>query len=130
MTEDQKPIRAALVTSPATELSTLRNYLPGCYDAVDVARGDEPTALVIYGRDVAGWTLDGYVRPRLLSGLHGTEELDVIRGHVTVNGRPIDVDALAAWEHDDRRDGAGCSNCGAYSKVNAECYCRECWAEL
>jgi hypothetical protein len=35
------------------------------------------TQTVIEGRDVAGWTLDGYVLPRLASGLHFGQEIDL-----------------------------------------------------
>jgi hypothetical protein len=43
------------------DIETIRRYLPGNYTAT--------TYVVIEGEDVAGWTLDGYVIPRLGSGL-------------------------------------------------------------
>lgn len=56
-------------------------YLPSNYKVAcvledrsgDILRSNA-TVTVIYGEDVAGWTLDGYVIPRLASGLlHAVE---------------------------------------------------------
>jgi len=51
-------------------------YLPGNYElAAEVHDADgEPFALV-RGEDCAGWTLDGYVIPRLASGLIWAHEI-------------------------------------------------------
>lgn len=38
---------------------------------------DERLVVVIGGQDAAGWTLDGYVIPRLASGLMRAEEIDL-----------------------------------------------------
>ncbi len=51
-------------------IDTTRRYLPENYSAVQLDR-----EIVILGRDVAGWTLDGYVIPRLASGLIFAEEV-------------------------------------------------------
>lgn len=45
---------------------TVRQYLPRGYDVLCEHDGD----VIIQGRDVAGWTLDEYVLPRLASGLY------------------------------------------------------------
>lgn len=61
-------IRTAIVTSDSA-LETIQRYLPGNYKAVEFS-----DAIVIVGADNAGWTLDGYVLPRLASGLHFAQE--------------------------------------------------------
>jgi hypothetical protein len=64
---------------------TLRAYLPGNYrviagpmetPAYDGAAYSTAT-WVIGGRDAAGWTLDGYVIPRLASGIITASEIDL-----------------------------------------------------
>jgi hypothetical protein len=47
-------------------LGVVRNYLPSNYHAIPTVNGD----IAIFGEDVAGWTFDDYVVPRLASGLH------------------------------------------------------------
>jgi hypothetical protein len=49
-------------------------YLPANYAVVD---HDLDDSCIIEGRDDAGWTLDGYVLPRLASGLIFGEEIDL-----------------------------------------------------
>lgn len=61
--------RYALVNGP---IDTIRAYLPDNYSA---ARAGDSVVL-IHGQDVAGWTLDAYVIPRLASGLYFARELD------------------------------------------------------
>lgn len=51
-------------------LETVRRYLPSNYTA-DSDGGN----IWIHGEDNAGWTLDGYVIPRLASGLYYAEEV-------------------------------------------------------
>lgn len=51
-------------------LETVRRYLPWNYAAHAVEGG-----ILIHGEDNAGWTLDGYVIPRLASGLHRADEI-------------------------------------------------------
>ena len=46
-------------------------YLPARYSVVSVG----PDATYIRGEDLYGWTLDGYVIPRLASGLYFCEEM-------------------------------------------------------
>jgi hypothetical protein len=46
------------------ELRRVKRFLPSNYDAVIINDG-----ILIAGNDSAGWTLDGYVIPRLASGL-------------------------------------------------------------
>lgn len=52
-------------------LETVRRYLPSNYLA-DSDGGN----VWIHGFDSAGWTLDGYVIPRLASGLHFAREVN------------------------------------------------------
>lgn len=47
-------------------------YLPSNYEVVDLIL---PDIVVIAGVDNAGWTLDGYVIPRLASGMIRAEEV-------------------------------------------------------
>jgi hypothetical protein len=61
--------RTAVVTS-SSSLAAVQAYLPSNYRAEE--RDGE---VFIVGSDVAGWTLDDYVLPRLLSGLHAAKEV-------------------------------------------------------
>lgn len=63
-------MRAALVTNTTRE--QLARYLPSNYKI----RLQVPEGILIAGEDVAGWTLDGYVIPRLASGLIWAHEVD------------------------------------------------------
>ena len=54
------------------DLQTVQDYLPSNYEAY-WAYG----AIVIEGYDSHGWTLDGYVIPRLASGLIAAEEIEI-----------------------------------------------------
>lgn len=67
------PVRRAVIARRNNEPSRERveAYLPGNY-WIDVAYDDE---FVLAGTDVAGWTLDDYVIPRLASGLIFAEEV-------------------------------------------------------
>lgn len=58
-------IRQAVIRT--THGATVARYLPSNY-AVTGATPEGWT--IIQGEDVAGWTLDGYVLPRLASGLY------------------------------------------------------------
>jgi hypothetical protein len=58
-------IRTALVSRNGTSPQQVACYLPSNYE---VTASDTDT-ITITGHDVAGWTLDGYVIPRLASGL-------------------------------------------------------------
>lgn len=67
-------------------------YMPGNYSVVgsaiertetfssthdDGRAKSDRLAVVIGGSDAAGWTLNGYVIPRLASGMMNTEEIDL-----------------------------------------------------
>ncbi len=49
-------------------LKTVRRFLPSNYSA-DLWQRPNGAVILIHGEDVAGWTLDGYVIPRLESGM-------------------------------------------------------------
>ena len=62
---ENQTTRLAIVTGGlSADLSTVEQYLPSNYEAKEV-----DGLIVIGGTDRAGWTLDGYVIPRLQSGL-------------------------------------------------------------
>lgn len=69
---ENRPRRVALVRIPYRPDGTVRltveqleRYLPDNYRVI----GGTAEHYTIAGHDVAGWTLDGYVIPRLASGL-------------------------------------------------------------
>lgn len=62
---------ARITKSPMADRATVENYLPSNYSV----SGEGPDAIYIEGQDNAGWTLDGYVIPRLGSGLIPCEEI-------------------------------------------------------
>lgn len=74
--------RYAIIKS-ADSREQLERYLPGNYRIVfEYVSADDgfdsgKTRFVIEGRDVAGWTLDDYVKPRLASGLIFAVEIDL-----------------------------------------------------
>jgi len=57
-------VRRAVIMRQVS-IETVRAYLPSNY----TARQDEAGVTLIEGTDDAGWTLDGYVIPRLASGM-------------------------------------------------------------
>ncbi len=68
--------RTAVVTMHGSDtVERIARYLPDNY-AVVAVDGNEVT---VAGRDVAGWTLDGYVIPRLRSGMIAAREVDEVR---------------------------------------------------
>jgi hypothetical protein len=76
--------RYAKVTVPegksaADHAETIRKYLPlgGNYWVAAIVLGD-PAWVLVAGEDKAGWTLDGYVIPRLWSGLIRADEISEI----------------------------------------------------
>lgn len=77
--------RYALVSLRTAGIRRVLAYLPANYTPMGVTDVDEMNDpegrygpyLVIEGRDVAGWTLDGYVIPRLASGLNAAREIDL-----------------------------------------------------
>lgn len=62
----QNRTRRAEILGGARSVDEVRAYMPRNYRVID--RGAD-MAILIEGVDVAGWTLDGYVIPRLASGL-------------------------------------------------------------
>ena len=95
------PTRYAVVTT-ATRPGKVARYLPGNYYVaaeviVTLGTGNAPTeqvaATLIRGVDVAGWTLDDYVLPRLASGLIFARE---------VTPKQTDADTLKAETGYDR----------------------------
>jgi len=61
-------VRTAVVRGSAREVAA---YLPSCYQVTD----DRGAWVTIQGVDIAGWTLDKYIIPRLASGLIFAEEV-------------------------------------------------------
>lgn len=64
--------RTAIVVGGADSLAQVQRYMPGNYEARELDTG----VIEITGEDEAGWTLDGYVIPRLASGLIWAKEVD------------------------------------------------------
>ena len=75
MPETTETIREATVSAKnigwgGDPLATVKQYLPANYDAeIRPTVYDEEEVITIFGHDNAGWTLDGYVIPRLASGM-------------------------------------------------------------
>lgn len=65
-------IRRALVRRSNINASEVAAYLPNAYRVVRQINAD---TVEIAGEDVAGWTFEHYVRPRLWSGSFGVEEI-------------------------------------------------------
>lgn len=76
-TLEAKPVRYALVTAEAGKQSQLAAYMPENYEIVGrtAIGGTNTVKFLIAGRDSCGWTLDGYVIPRLASGMYFAEEI-------------------------------------------------------
>lgn len=71
-------MRYALISSGAASIEA---YLPSNYRVIfrdlPADKSENRGQTVIAGRDDAGWTLGGYVLPRLASGLYFGEEIDL-----------------------------------------------------
>jgi len=68
---DSNPTRYAIVTGGLNvTLDLVQRYLPSNYSATE-----EDGTITIKGSDDHGWTLDGYVIPRLSSGRIAAKEL-------------------------------------------------------
>lgn len=91
--------RAVVVNNGEAGLAdTIARYLPANYS---VAGADLHGNVVISGFDNAGWTLDGYVIPRLLSGLYACNEVCPECGELPVErGRDDDGDPCSHPCHD------------------------------
>lgn len=78
--------RRALCTGRDLTAERLDRYLPGNYWVTDEEPESSPhsdsriKSYIIEGEDDSGWTLIGYVIPRLASGLIGCEELQPLGG--------------------------------------------------
>lgn len=75
-------IRYAIVTS-TWERDNVAAYLPSNYEVIYTEQSREDYArpgwrsIVIAGEDSHGWTMDGYVLPRLASGGMSGKEIDL-----------------------------------------------------
>lgn len=75
----QGEARFAVVRNART-VREVEAYLPDNYGLMESfmeqrPNGRETLLVIIGGHDVAGWTLDGYVIPRLFSGLIAAQEI-------------------------------------------------------
>lgn len=70
--EDNAVTRTAIIETPRDALTTVQRYLPSNYTAYQADNG----SIYIIGEDNAGWTMDGYVLPRLASGMIYAREID------------------------------------------------------
>ena len=71
----QQKRRAVVIPTAAATLGQVQHYLPGNYGA-RITTDDHD--ILIEGYDRAGWTLDGYVIPRLASGLIVAKEVSLM----------------------------------------------------
>ena len=93
------PLRMALVTGGlGADLNTVRAYLPSNYHAYE-----HDGAVRIVGRDNHGWTLDGYVIPRLGSGLIAVKE---------IRGEEPPLVIICEGTYEPAEEGTRCSSCG------------------
>jgi hypothetical protein len=79
---ERVPLRRAVIKrssigGPTGEV--VRQYLPACYEVTGVT----DTEVSIAGHDDHGWTLDGYVIPRLASGLIFAKEVKSLCARAT-----------------------------------------------
>lgn len=67
--------RVAVLFGRGITVERVERYLPSGYRVVDSdVVGGDGDSVIIAGTDQAGWTLDGYVLPRLASGgIYGSE---------------------------------------------------------
>lgn len=70
-------MRYALVNARADDTEQIAAYLPRNYRVIGrtAIQATAQVYILIGGSDVAGWTLDDYVIPRLASGLIFAEEI-------------------------------------------------------
>ena len=75
----ENPLRYAEVLGRGLTKAQLERYLPSNYNVIsesyEFPDQSGHNTFFIEGRDNAGWTLDGYVAPRLASGLIGCREI-------------------------------------------------------
>lgn len=77
--------RTAIVSGVGTA-DAVSKYLPEAYKVVSAAEANGRVLCLIEGEDKAGWTLDGYVAPRLQSGLYSCIEADSLAAHLAILG--------------------------------------------
>lgn len=77
------------------DVEQVKRYLPSNYQVIWT--GEE--GAVIAGRDDHGWTLDGYVIPRLGSGLIRADEIDL--SHPVMMKIPATNDGTLTADADD-----------------------------
>jgi hypothetical protein len=86
--------RYAIVSVPNVgDANAVERYLPGNYSMIALTEDGGRSVVVIEGRDNAGWTLDGYVLPRLASGLYFGKEVGLdhpVFKHIPEGGFPRD----------------------------------------
>lgn len=76
-------VRRAICMGRDLTAERLERYLPGNYRVTSEEPMGAPQAdsriqaFIIEGEDDSGWTLSGYVIPRLASGLIGCQEVEV-----------------------------------------------------
>ncbi len=69
--------RYAVISGRNRTVKEIEAYLPGNYEVTKVAPNPGGIDVLIEGEDNAGWSLDGYVLPRLASGnIYGREYSD------------------------------------------------------
>lgn len=68
--------RKAIVQGTADDLDAIRSYLPANFTAHESSGTIFGDVIEIEGFDRAGWSLDGYVIPRLASGLISAKEIE------------------------------------------------------
>ena len=70
--------RTALVTGHGITPARVKAFLPSNYRVADFdVVGRDGDSVIIEGVDVAGWTMDDYIIPRLASGLLWATEVDL-----------------------------------------------------
>ncbi len=82
-----EPTRYARVDLHRTSEEEIARYLPANYEIVG-SHGED--AVLIHGNDNAGWTLDGYVIPRLGSGMIHAEEIFPPACFQPMHGTPME----------------------------------------
>lgn len=91
--------RYALIALDSSASEVLSRYLPGNYKLAAFTQDDGREVALISGEDHAGWTLDGYVLPRLASGLYPGREVDASHpavARVVIAGLQVQLDAANA----------------------------------
>jgi len=96
------PNRVAVVFGRDITPERVAAFLPSNYSVLDADQtGRDGDTVVIGGHDNAGWTLDGYVIPRLASGLLFAEEI------VLPTDDPAGWGSEEAWQESVAEEQAG-----------------------